>query len=338
MLDKLTAVKQIDDSTPIDLGQTLSNIDQPIVFKGLINDWPIVKAAKTSNQAAADYLSDLAIPMQVGAGRVPLKEHGRLFYNQDFTDFNFERYGCEFKDFLTKIINAAKQQETEGHYMGSTHVDRLMPEFQQSNDIELLNSKSALASIWISNKTQIAAHQDFPNNLACCVAGKRRFTLFPPDQINNLYIGPLDFTPAGQPISLVNLQQPDLKRFPKFKTALSHALVAELEPGDALFLPSLWWHAVESLTQFNILVNYWWQNSSTYMGAPMDVLWHALLNVNDLPKEQKKAIKELFDFYIFNDDPKALSHIPEHALGILDKNSELGARKIRSMLLNKLNR
>ena len=44
------------------------------------------------------------------------------------------------------------------------------------------------------------------------VAGRRRFTLFPPEQVANLYIGPLDLTPAGQPVSLVDQAQPDLVR------------------------------------------------------------------------------------------------------------------------------
>src|SRR5206468_367295 len=83
---------------------------------------------------------------------------------------------------------------------------------------------------------------------------ERRFTLFPPEQLQNLYVGPLDFNPAGQAISLVDHAAPDLERFPRYAEALQHAQVAELEAGDAIFIPSMWWHAVEALAPFNALV------------------------------------------------------------------------------------
>ena len=66
----------------------------------------------------------------------------------------------------------------------------------------------------------------------------RRFTLFAPELVDRLYIGPLDLTPAGQPISLVDLAAPDLARFPRFAEALPQAQVVTLEPGDALFIPA----------------------------------------------------------------------------------------------------
>ena len=71
---------------------------------------------------------------------------------------------------------------------------------------------------------------DLPDNLACVVAGRRRVTLFPPAQLENLYIGPLDHTPAGQAVSLVDFHAPDPARFPKFTEALRHARGAVLEP------------------------------------------------------------------------------------------------------------
>jgi hypothetical protein len=193
-------------------------------------------------------------------------------------------------------------------------------------------------SIWLSNQSRIAAHHDVPNNIACCITGKRRFTLFPPEQLENLYIGPLDNTPAGQAVSLVDFHQPDWVKFPKFKTALQHAQVAELDVGDALFLPSMWWHHVESLSPFNILVNYWWQTTTSHMGAPMDAMMHALLNIKNLPLEQKEAWFEMFKYYVFNNDSAALSHIPKEQLGLLNPMDDKSSRQIRSMLLNKLNK
>src|SRR3546814_18893261 len=110
---------------------------------------------------------------------------------------------------------------------------------------DLLGDRDPLASVWIGNRSRIPAHQDLPDNLACVAVGRRRVTLFPPDQLANLYIGPLDFTPAGQAISLVDFAAPDLARFPRFAEALRHAQVAELGPGDAVFIPRMWWRTEE---------------------------------------------------------------------------------------------
>ena len=57
----------------------------------------------------------------------------------------------------------------------------------------------------------------------------RRFTFFPPEQLENLYVGPIDFSPAGQPISLVDILNPDYAKFPKYKNAEDAALFADLE-------------------------------------------------------------------------------------------------------------
>ena len=195
-----------------------------------------------------------------------------------------------------------------------------------------------LASIWIGNKCRISAHFDLPSNIACCAVGRRTFTLFPPDQVANLYPGPIDFAPGGQPISTVDFKKPDYKKFPRFKEALKNALVAELEPGDAVIVPSMWWHHVESFDDLNVLVNYWWRESPKYMGNPSAVLNHALMAMRQLPDDQKQAWKQMLDYYIFENDENSHSHIPEDALGILSPMDESNARKIRTMVLNQLNR
>jgi len=334
----MAKVKQVTGCSAESIPADVLMSNEPIILKGLVNDWPIVQAAKESSEQAANYLNQYYQGMSVGMGVSDYKNKGRLFYSEDFSGFNFSKQAAQFDEVLTQLLASQSDAKADSLYVGSTHVDKLLPNFRQKNDIAALSQHKPLVSLWLSNQSRIAAHHDTPSNIACCVAGKRRFTLFPPDQLANLYIGPIDHTPAGQAISLVDFHQPDFAKYPKFKTAIKHGLVADLAPGDALFLPSLWWHHVEGLSKFNLLINYWWQNSSSHMGAPMDAMMHALLNIKSLPSEQKKAWFEMFKHYIFNDDPNALAYIPHEQLGVLNPSSDKSSRQIRSMLINKLNR
>ena len=315
-----------------ELEKSLLKVEQPLIVRGMVEWWPIVQAGKESNSALSKYLIEQGNDIVVGTGKIPAKNQGRLFYNENFNDFNFTRNSEKFFDFLESLF----MPSDDSHYMGSTNVEQLFKHFKQDNTLPQLAHTNPLVSAWLSNQSIVAPHQDFPDNLAICVAGKRRFTLFPPEQVENLYIGPLDHTPAGQPISLVNITEPNFEQHPKFKIAQAHAVVAELKPGDALLIPSLWWHAVEGLEQVNVLINYWWQNSPNYLGSPMDALLHSIMNISALEPQQKQAIKASFDHYVFNNNEDSDAHIPEQAKGVLS-GDETAARKIRAYLINKLN-
>ncbi len=316
---------------PKQLEQSLVKVEQPLIVKGLVDAWPIVQAAKESNNALSDYLIEHGQNITVGTGLIADEHQGRLFYKDNFDGFNFTRTSRPFFSFLATLF----EPSSNSLYMGSTNVEQLFRHFKQDNPLLQLAHLNPLVSAWLSNKTLVAPHQDFPDNLAVCVAGKRRFTLFPPDQVENLYVGPLDNTPAGQPISLVNIREPDFAQHPKYKIAQTNAVTAELKPGDALLIPSLWWHAVESLEQVNVLINYWWQNSANTLGSPMDALLHAIMNISTLTQSQKQAMKVLFEHYVFSDEATN-DHIPNHAKGVLS-GDDIAVRRIRAYLINKLN-
>ena len=160
---------------------------------------------------------------------------------------------------------------------------------------------TAVPRVWICNRVTVQTHYDISNNIACVVAGRRRFTLFPPEQLVNLYVGPLEFTLAGQPISMARLDQPDFERFPRFREALATAQFAELEPGDALFVPYMWWHHVESRERFNVLVNYWWDETPSWQGSPFEALLHGIMAVNSLPPDKREIWRKVFEHYVFQD-------------------------------------
>ena len=320
------------------LHEALQLATEPMVFRGLVAQWPVVQAARGNDgAAAANYLRPFHRDATVDAWLGPPEIKGRFFYNEDLKGFNFQAQRLRLDTVLDALQQYAEADLPPALYVGSTTVDTCLPGFRDANDLPL-EPLQPLASLWLGNRTRVAAHHDLPDNLACVVAGHRRFTLFPPDQVGNLYIGPIDFTPAGQPISLVDMVQPDLAAHPRFAQAQQYAQVAELEPGDALFIPSMWWHQVEALDGFNALVNYWWRSSPPHMDSPMAALMMAMMSVRDLPTAQRQAWRALFAHYVFDADDNTVAHLPSHARGALSPLDADAARVLRARLRQKLNR
>ncbi|MBD0426488.1 cupin-like domain-containing protein [Aquisalinus flavus] len=320
-----------------DLPEAVMESPEPVILRGWVSDWPVVKAARANDKALHDYLSRFdrgaVVPVSVG----PPALQGRVFYTDDFSSSNADRGTAAIGEVLRRIADTGTQDAPPLIYLASATIDDCLPGFREENDVGF-GAHDPLASIWIGTRTRIAAHNDLPRNLACVAAGRRRFTLFPPDQLPNLYIGPIENTPASRPISLVDFADPDLDRFPRFAEAMQHAQVAEMEAGDALFIPSMWWHHVEALEAFNVLVNYWWRTVPDYLGTPQDVLNHAMLTIRDMPPEEKRIWKQYFDHYVFENDETTAAHIPAHARGMLDPITDQSARRLRALLLNRLNR
>ena len=73
------------------------------------------------------------------------------------------------------------------------------------------------------------------------IAGRKRWTIFSPDQYSLLYNKNCE---PGAP-SFVNIVDPDLENFPRFKDASPIEFV--LYPGELVFMPSGWLHQVTSL-------------------------------------------------------------------------------------------
>jgi hypothetical protein len=311
--------------------------EQPWVLRGVARDWPLVQKS-TEPAACLAYLQSFDIGRKVCAFLGEPQHRGRFFYNDDLSALNFVKVDTALPRVLQKLRELATQEEPATLYVGSTHIDTWLPGLSEHNDLGL-PVEGALASLWLGNRSRVAAHFDHPRNVAVCVLGRRRFTVFPPEQVANLYVGPWDLTPAGQPISLVDFAQPDLERFPRFRDAWAAAQVAELEPGDALYLPGMWWHHVEGLAAINGLINYWWSETPAVYGAPADAFSHALLSIRSMPAAQRAAWRAVFDHYVFAEEGDAhLAHLPPPSRGRLGPMDDRQARQLRSHLINVLKR
>ncbi|KAB7629806.1 cupin-like domain-containing protein [Stenotrophomonas rhizophila] len=319
--------------------EALVDAGEPVVLRGIARDWPMVQAGLRSTQAALGYLRgfEAGVPVPYSFGGPEIE--GRPFYNEDFTRLNVEVRRGLLTQVLADIEATLEAPRPPTYYVASLLIERALPGFSQHNDAGLAGQGiDASASIWIGNRVTASCHFDTPDNLACCAVGRRRFTLFPPEQIDNLYPGPLDPTPGGQVVSVVDIDRPDFARHPRFRDALASAQTAVLEPGDAIFIPSLWWHHVRSLAPFNVLVNYWWRSSPAFLSSPLPALHHAMWAVRDLPPREKQAWATIFEYYVFGPGERAGQHLPDAARGALAPFDETQARRMRAQLLARLNR
>ncbi len=308
--------------------------DTPIVLRGQVSSWPAVAAAAGGLEAIARYLVgfDQGRAVQVMVG--PPEIAGRFFYRDDWQGFNFRRDSVTIRELVGELLRLSQNPQAPAIYAGSAPTGEHLPLWDETNPLDL-PLPNAQARIWIGNATRVATHYDGSPNLACVVAGSRRFLLFPPDQLPNLYVGPLDRTMAGQPASMVDPDAPDLTRYPRFAEAMRHAMVAELEPGDAIFMPALWWHNIRAIGPFNVLVNYWSERDD--QSSPFVAMVHALMAVRDLPARERQVWRNWFEHYVFADDSAAVAeHLPDQVRGVLGGSSPERTERIRQYLMRAL--
>lgn len=313
-----TAIEEYRDTGQSIVFEEIAGHDRPLVIRGLCRDWPIVGLARQSDTAFATALAAWDNDTPVDALLMPPGEEGIVGYSSNIDAFNYQHFRVSVTQVLQRLASYSRQQDPPGLAMQSALIASCLPGFLQQHSLPFLDPRIE-PRLWIGNRVTTPAHFDQFHNIACVVCGVRCFTLFPPDQVRNLYIGPLDFAPTGAAISVARLDRPDDPRFPRLKEALAHSQVAELRPGDAIYMPPMWWHHVASLEPLNALVNYWWKSTtaSGHAAPPaLECLMHCIVSLKPLPRAERNAWKALLDHYVF-DDEDPVAHIPGERRGML---------------------
>jgi mannose-6-phosphate isomerase-like protein (cupin superfamily) len=336
----MTVFKTIPEYSTISAEQFFAQVapaQKPIVIRGFAKSWPLVVSAKKSPRDFVAYLGQFYTGKKTKMVVAPPSANKRFFYNEDMTDVNYLSGEERVDLFLDRLLELIDRDVYPAISMQNTLTSEILPGLVNENRAELFPKLEP--RLWIGNEGIVSQHYDGSDNVACVVAGRRRFILFPPEQIKNLYPGSLNFTPAGAPTSLVDLNNPDFARYPLFKHALADAYSVELEPGDAIFIPMLWWHYVESLEKVNALMNYWWNGSSgpnSKSPSPIDSLNLALLAMRDLTQKQRDAWRSMFDHYLFKQGVDPVSYIPKDHLQLLGELSPDYIEAIKEHFIKKL--
>jgi hypothetical protein len=130
------------------------------------------------------------------------------------------------------------------------------------------------SKLWIAPAGMVSPmHRDIADNLHVQVTGRKRFTLAAPSQSDHLYPnGPLHGFPNG---CGADVEHPDFTRFPRLRGV--ELSVVELAPGDAVYMPRLWWHHVRTL-EASVSVNLWWARGA----------WRVVAEGTDLFKRARR--------------------------------------------------
>lgn len=332
-MNALPAPRPVRELGPIDAARFHAEIrpaGQPVVFRGLAADWPAVRASQQGDAAAVAYLRRFAHDRPVNAIVGDPAIQGRFFYNEDMSGLNFLRGTSPLGPFLDRLLREHERPTGYAMAVQSIPAPELLPGFVEENALDWI--EGVAPRLWLGNAIKVATHYDQMENVGIVVTGRRRFTLFPPEQVGNLYMGPIELTPAGTPISLVDPAAPDLARFPRFAEAAEYAQMAELAPGDALYIPFHWWHAVESLEAVNLFANYWWNPARKDVLGAQDALLHALFSIRALPADQRAAWRAMFDHLVFQTDGPPVEHLPPAARGVLGEPTPDQVQMAREML------
>ena len=309
---------------------------EPVVLRRLVADWPVVQAGCDSPGRLKDYLSAFDVGARVEAYLGDPAIAGKYYYSPGLEGFNFERRMVRLLEALQIIIESLQRSDAPSVYVGSVPVADALPGFTAGNPMPLLGP-GVSPRIWLGTRSNVSCHHDTFDNVACVIAGRRRFTLFAPQLIGKLYVGPIDNTMAGAPVSLAaSADGPQDGEFPLFEEIRAQALRVELEPGDALYLPKLWWHKVESLAPFNGLVNYWWDAFSAGPDAPYTSMLLAMIAISERPLAEREAWKAFFDHYVFRTQGHPLAHLPPQQHGLLGPLKPENYARIRARVMHML--
>jgi len=331
-LQEITEWKHVDVAT---FHNEIVPANEPAIIRSLVAKWPAVTRCQSSADTACKYLNGLYNGTPVYTIVAPPEAGGRFFYRDDLKGVNFKRGQIPLGQVLAQIMAQGNGRNEHALAVQAMSVRETLPDFEKQNSLSLIDS-SVAPTMWIGNRGRVAPHFDVHRNLACVIAGRRQFILFPPEQIANLYLGPVLDAPGGVPVSLVDIWNPDLERFPRYANALAAAQEAILEPGDALYIPSLWWHGVASLERLNVLVNYWWDGIVAGGVSPNDTLLHGMLTIAGLDKSQRQAWRDYFDYFVFKSTEDPSAHLPDGLQDISTTMSAEQAEAVRNHLSERL--
>jgi lysine-specific demethylase 8 len=230
-------IEHIDPPSPARFQADYVRPRRPVVLRGLGEEWPA--RSWTLEHLERDFAGVSVPVLPTRSGRVVVDpQHGLVRHTIPFGEYAAAVRSGDSVECLT-----ARADELPADF------EHALPPPVYSRDAPWQVMKCWL----LPTGTVSDLHFDLADNLHTVIFGTKRFTLVHPRESSCVYPNRLvDSIPNG---CQVDIEQPDFERFPRL--AGVHLLIAELEPGDTLYIPRRWWHHGRTVA-LALSVNHWW--------------------------------------------------------------------------------
>ncbi len=280
----------------------------PTVWRQAQADHPLVALGRGGPDAFLQELVARAGQRMLTVTSAPPRLAGRMGYGeQRWVDWGSR--DATLADFAQDVM--AELRAPTGHcdYVQSATVKQCLPELVPLTELWLVDPERMLderTQLWIGSGGQrVPVHRDESHSIAMMVAGAKEFLVFPPEQLPNLATTPRREL-AGDPMrSAIDPRAPDYERHPRLAQAMPTMTVLRLEPGDVLFLPAHWWHAVDSFG-FNVMCNSrWFDMTAAMRGDHSACFAHAMVTARTVSPAHAQRFRARLQAQLFDDDGAA---------------------------------
>lgn len=234
----MTVVPRVDPPSLAEFEERYVKRSQPVILRGAIDDWPAMKL--WSLEYFKQRFGDREVPVVRLKNGTPYDVSSGVFYEKmrvgDYVDL------LEPGDPIDLSM--------------AFRVDEVMPELFDDalRPIYCRDASWCRSRFWFAAPgTKGPLHRDLTENLFAQIVGRKEMIML--DRRLTRMVHSHSVLSGVPNYSPVDAEAPDLERYPRFRGA--PLMLAQVEPGDLFYIPSLWWHQARS-TDTSISINFWW--------------------------------------------------------------------------------
>ncbi len=313
-------MKEIDFNVAVERAKIIKSLEvaaEPAILRGFARSLPMYSHFLSNAAGLLSHIEKSCNSTKLVMLESATQFHGLIGYRETQSRLSFDRVRVNTSTFFDRLRRSMTADIAPTMSLQSTRVDDFFYDLLPEVNLDVW--PEVVPRLWIGNQTRVPAHIDDAHNIAVNIVGTRVFRLLPPSCLSELYVGSVEYTPSGAAISLLDLAEIDCKAFPRAASLESKLLTVTLNPGDAIYIPPLWWHQVNAQANLNILLNYWKGGSIEKPSrfTPFQALYLSALVLKNRSATDKASWREFYEYYVFGDEAIVSDHIDPKVQGIL---------------------